>query len=116
MDVFVATSEDGGASWDAPVRVNGDPIHNGRDHLFQWLAVDPASGDAYVDLRRPPRRDDGILQTVTLARSTDGGRHFMNYAWTDRPFDPRGQFMGDYNGIAAYGGAVYGVWTETYAR
>ena len=45
-----------------------------------------------------------------LARSTDGGRTFRNYAWTSKPFDPEGGFIGDYSGIAAYAGRVYGIW------
>jgi hypothetical protein len=49
---------------------------------------------------------------VVLARSTDGGRSFSNYAWTDEPFEASGVFFGDYSGIAAYGGRVYGIWTE----
>jgi hypothetical protein len=30
----------------------------------------------------------------------------------DQPFDAQGVFMGDYNGIAALNGRVYGVWTQ----
>jgi hypothetical protein len=51
-------------------------------------------------------------QTVVLARSSDAGRSFANYAWTDDPFEAGGVFFGDYTGIAAFGGRVYGVWTE----
>jgi hypothetical protein len=47
-----------------------------------------------------------------LARSTDGGRTFTNYSWTDEPFEAGGVFFGDYSGLAAYGGRVYGIWTE----
>ena len=47
-----------------------------------------------------------------LARSTDGGRSFANYAWTDESFEAGNVFFGDYTGLAAYGGRVYGVWTE----
>jgi hypothetical protein len=49
---------------------------------------------------------------VTLARSTDGGASFQNYAWTTEPFEAGEVFFGDYSGIAALGGRVYGVWTE----
>jgi hypothetical protein len=49
---------------------------------------------------------------VVLARSSDGGRSFENYAWTETPFEAGGVFFGDYSGLAAYGGRVYGVWTE----
>jgi hypothetical protein len=113
LDVFVTTSDDHGKKWNAPVRVNNDTVHNGAEQFFQWLAVDPQDGSANVifyDRRGDPKE---VMQTVTLARSTDGGKTFANYAWTTDPFAARADmFFGDYNGIAAYGGRVYGVWTE----
>jgi hypothetical protein len=112
LDVFLATSDDGGKRWSAPIRVNDDPVHNGADHFFQWLAVDPTDGSIdviFYDRRRDPANRK---QIVVLARSTDGGRSFKNYAWTDEPFEVGGVFFGDYSGIAAYGGRVYGIWTE----
>lgn len=112
LDVFCATSTDGGRKWSAPVRVNNDPVHDGADKFFQWLAVDPVDGSANVifyDRRGDPQ---GRKQTVTLARSTDGGASFENYAWTTDAFEAGGVFFGDYSGLAAYGGKVYGVWTE----
>jgi hypothetical protein len=76
------------------------------------MAVDPSDGSAYVvfyDRRGDPQNRK---QIVTLARSTDGGKTFSNYAWTDDPFDAQNVFMGDYTGLAALNGRVYGVWTE----
>jgi hypothetical protein len=112
LDIFCSTSTDGGKKWSAPARVNNDPVHDGADQFFQWLAVDPIDGSANVifyDRRADPA---GRTQTVTLARSTDGGATFQNYAWTTEPFEAGGVFFGDYSGIAASGGRVYGVWTE----
>jgi hypothetical protein len=112
LDVFCATSTDGGKKWSAPVRVNNDVVRNGADQFFQWLAVDPSDGSVNVifyDRRGDPKNR---AQTVTLARSTDGGGTFQNYAWTTEPFEAGGVFFGDYSGIAASGGRVYGVWTE----
>ncbi len=112
VDVFVCYSFDRGLTWSDPVKVNDDAAHDGRDHYFQWLAVDPVNGDVYVIFK--DRRDDAHneKETVTLARSTDRGRSFRNYAWTGVGNDPALHFMGDYNGIAAWNGHVYGVWTE----
>lgn len=112
LDVFLATSDDGGKHWSAPVRVNNDPVHNGAEQFFQWLAVDPTDGS--VDVVFYDRRGDpqGRKQIVVLARSIDGGRSFANYAWTDEAFEASEVFFGDYSGIAAYGGRVYGIWTE----
>jgi len=112
LDVFSSTSTDGGRRWAAPVRVNDDSLHNGADQFFQWLAVDPTDGSANVlfyDRRGDP---ENRTQIVVLARSTDGGRTFKNYKWTEKPFEAGGVFFGDYSGIAAWGGRVYGAWTE----
>jgi hypothetical protein len=112
IDVFISASSDGGRKWSAPVRVNNDPVHNGADQFFQWLAVDATDGAVNVifyDRRGDPQNRK---QIVVLARSVDGGHRFQNYAWTSEPFEAGGVFFGDYSGIAAYDGRVYGVWTE----
>ncbi len=113
VTVYCATSDDGGKRWSSDVRVSSKTLHDGTDQFFQWLAVDAATGAANVifyDRRRDPENEK---TTVTLARSTDGGATFKNYAWTTVPFSPtREQFLGDYLGIAAFNDKVYGVWAE----
>ncbi len=112
VDVFCSASEDHGQTWSPAVRVNSDPIHNGADHFFQWMAVDPTSGAVYFvfyDRRGDP---NNRKTTVVLARSTDGARAFSNYAWTEEPFNGGNAFIGDYTGIAAFNDRVYGTWTE----
>lgn len=111
VDVFSSTSSDRGRTWSPATKVNSDPAHDGEDHFFQWLAIDPGTGDAYVVFY--DRRDDpeNEKQTIVLARSTNGGRSFVNYAWTKKPFDADDIFVGDYTGLAALNGRIYGVWT-----
>jgi len=112
LDVFLSSSGDRGRHWTPAMRVNNDPIHNGAEQFFQWLALDPVDGSVNVifyDRRRDPANRK---QIVVLARSTDAGRSFKNYAWTEEPFEAGGVFFGDYSGLAAHGGRVYGVWTE----
>jgi BNR repeat protein len=112
IDVFASTSTDQGTTWSEPMRVNSDAIHNGSDQFFQWLAVDPVSGAANVifyDRRGDPKNK---RMAITLARSTDGGKTFANYAWTNDAFEGGDQFIGDYTGIAAYGDKVFGAWSE----
>lgn len=112
VDVFCSTSADHGKSWSPAVRVNTDALHNGEDQFFQWLAVDPSDGSAdvvFYDRRGDPQNRN---ETVTLARSTDAGQTFQNYAWTTQPFNATGVFLGDYTGLAALDGRVYGIWTE----
>ncbi|MDE3179807.1 MAG: exo-alpha-sialidase, partial [Acidobacteriota bacterium] len=110
VDVFASASRDGGRTWSHAVRVNTDALHDGSDHFFQWPAVDPVSGDLYVifyDRRGDPANHDAI---IALARSTDGGATFKDYAWSVKPFDASGEFIGDYTGIAAFNGHVWGAW------
>lgn len=116
IDVFESYSTDGGKTWSGAVRVNNDPVHDGKDQFFQWLAVDGKNGD--LDILFYDRRQDPAnrLAGVVLARSTDGGKSFMNYQWSDSTFNPTNTFIGDYTGIAAYGGRVYGAWTVSEGK
>jgi hypothetical protein len=112
IDVFCSWSKDFGATWSPATKVNTDPVHDGAEHFFQWMAVDPADGSVNV-IFYDRRGDPGNrAQTVVLARSTDGAQSFENYFWTEQPFNARGGFIGDYNGLAVMNGRVYGIWTE----
>lgn len=113
VDVFLVSSSDIGRSWSKPLRVNNDPMHNGIDQFFQWMTVDPVTGDIYVQFY--DRRDDPANRKTgfTLARSTDEGKTFVNYAWAEEPFQAQQPaFLGDYTWLAAYDHKVYGTWTE----
>jgi hypothetical protein len=115
VDVFLAWSTDHGRSWSKPVRVNDDPLHNGADQFFQWMAVDPVTGAVYVQFY-DRRGDPANRKTrVTLARSVDGGRTFANYDWSDAAFEGQQVFLGDYTWLTAFNNRVYGVWTEAAA-
>jgi hypothetical protein len=113
VDVFVAASADQGRTWGKPVRVNDDPIHNGIDQFYQWMALDPVTGAIYVDFYDRRGDVENVKAWVTLARSIDGGRSFRNYAWTTVPFNPLRAFLGDYTWIDAYNNRVAAAWTET---
>jgi hypothetical protein len=110
VDVFVSSSGDYGKTWSAPVRVNSDPIHNGKDQFFQWMAVDRQSGA--VNLIFYDRRTDNQQTTVTLARSTDSAKTFQNYTWDPESFAAEGDFLGDYLAISAFGNKVFGAWAH----
>ncbi len=93
------------------MRVNNDPIHDGKDQFFQWMAVDPTSGA--VNLIFYDRRTDNRQTTVTLARSTDEGNSFANYAFDSQPFQSdQEDFFGDYLAVTAYGNKVFGAWAH----
>jgi hypothetical protein len=112
VDVFISHSDDHGNTWTAPMRVNSDPVHDGADQFLQWMAVDPTDGS--INVQFYDRRDDPAshLTRVTLARSTDGGRSFTNYAWSGTAFAADNVFLGDYEWLVAQGGRVFGTWAE----
>lgn len=112
-DVFVAASPDRGATWSAPVRVNDDPVGNGRPQFFVWMAVDQSTGDLHAVFH--DRRDGtGTETSVTLARSGDGGRTWTNTRVPLASFATTAQTaFGDYNGIDAVGGRVVAAFPHT---
>jgi hypothetical protein len=112
-DVWLSASRDGGATWSAPLRVNDDP--KGAAQLFQWTVVDPSDGSVNVFFY-DRRGLAGTLSGLTLARSVDGGRSFVNHRVAQEPFAMNDKvFFGDYLGLDARGGrlvAVYPVFVD----
>lgn len=105
-DVFVMSSRDGGTTWSDPVRVNDDPIKNGKVQFFTWMAVDPVDGSVNV-VFYDRREGRGSTTGLMMARSVDGGRTFVNYKIDLPLFDfSSAVFFGDYSGISAYDGRV----------
>lgn len=111
LDVFVGVSRDQGKTWSDPVRVNDDPLKNGRPQFFTWMAVDPIDGSVNVVFY--DRRDvDGPSSKMYLARSVDGGKTFTNFPIAQPVFETRPDvFMGDYSAIDARNGHVAAAYT-----
>jgi hypothetical protein len=116
LDILSATSDDGGETWSAPVRVNDDSVHNGKDQILSWMTVDPTDGSVYALFYDRRADTANVLPSLTLARSTDGARSFQNFAWTAAKPDPKRAHFGDYIGLAARDGWVYGAWVEDEPR
>jgi hypothetical protein len=109
-DVFLIHSDDRGGHWSPRVRVNGDPVGNGRDQFFPWIDVDPMTGHVYV-VFYDRRATTGTNTEVWLATSTDGGDTFAEEPISQSPFEPNASiFFGDYIGIAAQNGRVRPFW------
>lgn len=112
LDVFVASSQDGGKTFSKPVRVNDDALGNGKAQFFTWMSVDPVDGA--VNLIFYDRRDlEGTKTGLTLARSIDGGKTFVNHRVDLPEFSCNKQvFFGDYIGIDSYNGRVVAVFNH----
>jgi hypothetical protein len=105
-DVFVMSSRDGGQTWSAPVRVNDDALKNGKAQFFTWMAIDTMDGAVNV-VFYDRREGKGTLTGLTLARSVDGGRTFVNHKIDVPMFSANERtFFGDYSSISAYDGRV----------
>ncbi len=115
IDVFLSSSSDHGRTWSQPVRVNNDAIHDGKDQFFQWMAVDPRTGAIYVEFYDRRNDSKNVNAQITLARSNDKGKTFVNYAWTKTAFNPDRTFLGDYTWVTAYDNHVYAAWTAAVA-
>ena len=113
-DVFIMKSTDRGTSWSQPIRVNNDPLGNGRAQFFTWATVDQVTGE--LDIVFYDRRSyDSDSTDVYLARSMDGGTTFSNERISDSVFVPTADdFFGDYICIAAHNGRIRPIWTRLH--
>jgi hypothetical protein len=96
-DVFLARSDDGGATWSAPAAVAARPG-------AQFLPTVGVSADGRVDVLFYDRSRDrnDVVTEVALASSWDGGRSFTTGTVSDRSFDSRIGF-GSAQGIPMLG-------------
>ncbi len=105
-DVFLKFSRDSGKTWSNTIRVNEDKIGNGKYQFFTWMSVDPVDGSVNI-IFYDRRNLDGTFTGLTLARSIDGGKTFVNYTVDQKPFECNPKvFFGDYIGIDSYNGEV----------
>ncbi len=105
-----------------PVRVNQDPIGNGKDQFQPQIAV-TASGQvdiSYFDRRNDP--NDFFIDTY-LSRSNDGGSTWTDTRLTQAMSDPRinppidgagNYFYGDYQGLVADDRCAIPFWQDTH--
>ncbi len=100
-DVLLRCSNDAGATWSMPVRVNDDPVGNGKRQYLPRLAMAPTGRlDAVFYDRRVDR--ENLLNHVYYTFSADGGKTFSpNTALTRYPSNS--QIGQQYTGPAAEG-------------
>jgi hypothetical protein len=120
-DVFVRTSDDNGAHWSAPVRVNDDTGHSAQ--FLPRIALDQSSGQVGVsfhDTRNDPNNRD---VQYWAAISTDGGQTFgpnvqasagsSNEDGAEPPATGHGDLdYGDYSGADFAGGVFHVAWAD----
>lgn len=117
-DICFAYSANGGGSWSAPIRVNNDPINNGKPQFLPRISVDQTTGKigiVYYDTRDFFNLDS--CHTY-LAVSNNGGGTFFNMRLSSsaqKPVPLSGYADGyytDYNSVAGLNDAFYAFWTD----
>lgn len=120
-DVFLRRSDDGGATWAAPVRVNDNRRGDGTSQYLPRIGV---ARSGRVDVVFLDRRGDpqDVMTDAYVASSDDGGRTFTNVRVSSTSFDSRvGPFLGeafpiDFGsrlGIVSADDGPLAAWTDT---
>jgi hypothetical protein len=115
-DIELRHSDNNGATWSAPVKVNDDATT--RAQFFPVVTVDPTSGNVFVSFL-DCRNDPGNTHTQYWgAISTDGGVTFepnvqlsAGSSSANQQSD-HGNEYGDYSGNDFYGGNAYAIWPD----
>lgn len=116
-DVFLHVSRDHGETWEESVRVNQDPVGNGRDHRMPELIVEP---DGAVSIVYMGEVDAADAWNAFVARSIDGGRTFVEQRVSSAStsavsMNNQPSFLthlGDYIGISYNDRGVVAAWQD----
>jgi hypothetical protein len=114
-DVIFHRSTNGGVNWSQGIRVNQDPLNNGKIQFFPSIAVDDDGG---INVVYYDNRNGTDSVEVFISRSTDGGNTWLDYLISNQKFKPApvtgigGNNMGDNIGITSSGFKLYPVWMD----
>jgi hypothetical protein len=119
-DIYVRYSDNNGTSWSSRVRVNDDPVGNGKSQFLPRIALDQTSGNiavSFYDCRNSPENNTA---EVWATISTDGGLTFLPNVKVSAgvssalvPAISSTQFdYGDYTGLTFHAGTFYPCWAD----
>lgn len=118
-DIIIHRSTNGGINWSQGIRVNQDPLNNGKIQYFPYLSID-SNGVLYV-LFYDDRRTTSDSAEVFLARSTDGGDTWNELVVSDYRFKPKpiigfaSNYQGDHIALLSVGKNLYALWMADYS-
>jgi len=104
-------------TWSDPIRINQDPIGQGKANYMPWIASDPASGIIsvvfYSNRNTPANQAEAWAATSNTAGETWEDFQVSDVAFTPSPIPGTASgYMGDYLGITSLDGMVYPTWTD----
>lgn len=116
-DIVFNRSTDGGSTWSQSIRVNQDPLNNGKVQYFPAIAVDDDGGINIIYYDNRTVASDSM--DVFLSRSTDGGNTWHDYRINQFRFKPKSVTgavgagnQGDNIGIVFNNGKLFPVWMQ----
>ena len=117
-DVFLSISSDGGDTWSSALRVNNDPVGNGKVQYWPSIAISELGEIVILFYDTRNTQNNNIIEAY-IARSTDGGASFTNELVSTEPSStniPNSDVrFGDYINIDFVGGNIVPVWTDERA-
>ncbi len=111
-DIFLVKSNDNGATWTSPLKVNND--NTTTDQFFPKISV--SNGNIYLVWQ--DSRDDANNNTINtyLGISNVNNLNFTNSKISSKGFNPSSimlnNYIGDYIGLAASKSGLFSVWTD----
>jgi hypothetical protein len=124
-DIMLRYSDDDGATWSAPIRVNDDPANPVRSQFLPKIATNPLSGNIAVCWHdaRNSANNDSMQEFCTIATPATADPVFLaNSQVGDALTSGNGsnppvagqadiQF-GDYSGLSYFQGRVHPIWAD----
>ncbi len=117
-DVFLTKSTNNGVNWSAPLRINNDPVANGKIQYWPTIAVNDAGNIAVLFMDTRNTIDNTTIEAY-VARSYDGGVTFTNELLSTEPsptlIPGSNVRFGDYIDLDYAGKRLVPVWTDERA-
>ena len=118
-DIILHYSTNDGVNWSSGIRVNQDPINNGKIQYFPAIDVD--STGALDILFYDDRNTSSDSAEVYLARSTNGGAAWKEFPVSNHRFQPLpiaggpSSYQGDHIALQSSGGKLYALWMDNFS-
>ncbi|HWA05748.1 MAG TPA: T9SS type A sorting domain-containing protein [Ignavibacteria bacterium] len=117
-DIFLTKSTNNGVNWSAPLRINNDPVANGKIQYWPTIAVNDAGNIAVLFMDTRNTIDNTTIEAY-VARSYDGGVTFTNELLSTEPsptlIPGSNVRFGDYIDLDYAGKRLVPVWTDERA-
>lgn len=118
-DIVLHRSTDRGQSWSPGMRVNQDPLNNGKIQYFPAMEID---NDGRINIVYYDDRNTSSDSTeIILAQSNDGGTTWSERVISDHRCKPKpvlggaSNYQGDHIAVKAVGRRLYALWMDDFS-